>query len=144
ATIGVDFMSKRMRYQDRNFRLYMWDTAPQDKFQSYRSSYIRVSSVAVIVYDVADKQTFLNTSKWIQEVRAEKDSHIIVVLVGNKTDLVHKRQVSIEEGDNKAREFGALFMETSAKDGFNLKSLFCKITSAVSSTKQEDLVDVNL
>ncbi|EOA14013.1 hypothetical protein CARUB_v10027144mg [Capsella rubella] len=150
ATIGVDFLSKTMRYEDRTFRLQLWDTAGQERFQSIVPSYIRDSSVAVIVYDVADKQTFLNTSKWIQEVRAERGSHVIVVLVGNKTDLIHKRQVSIEEGDNKASEFGALFMETSAKAGFNIKPLFCKITSAlqgneaVSGTKQEDLVDVNL
>ncbi|XP_023644868.1 ras-related protein RABH1a isoform X2 [Capsella rubella] len=130
ATIGVDFLSKTMRYEDRTFRLQLWDTAGQERFQN--------------------KQTFLNTSKWIQEVRAERGSHVIVVLVGNKTDLIHKRQVSIEEGDNKASEFGALFMETSAKAGFNIKPLFCKITSAlqgneaVSGTKQEDLVDVNL
>ncbi|KAJ7298757.1 hypothetical protein O6H91_Y437200 [Diphasiastrum complanatum] len=72
------------------------------------------------------------------------------MLVGNKTDLVDKRQVSIEEGDAKAREFGVMFIETSAKAGFNIKALFRKIAAALpgmealSSTKPEDMVDVNL
>ncbi|CAM6093237.1 unnamed protein product [Calypogeia fissa] len=72
------------------------------------------------------------------------------MLVGNKTDLVDKRQVSIEKGDAKARDFGVMFIETSAKAGFNIKALFQKIAAALpgmkalSSAKQEDLVDVNL
>ncbi|CAB4314174.1 unnamed protein product [Prunus armeniaca] len=126
------------------------DTAGQERFRSLIPSYIRDSSVAVIVYDVANRQSFLNTNKWIEEVRTERGTDVIIVLVGNKTDLVDKRQVSIEEGDSKSREFGVMFIETSAKAGFNIKPLFRKIAAALpgmeslSSTKQEDMVDVNL
>ncbi|MBA0592188.1 hypothetical protein Gorai_009173 [Gossypium raimondii] len=101
-------------------------------------------------YILADRQSFLNTSKWMEEVRTERGSDVIIVLVGNKTDLVDKRQVSIEEGDSKARELGVMFIETSAKAGFNIKPLFRKIAAALpgmerlSSTKQDDMVDVNL
>ncbi|KAE8693225.1 Ras-related protein RABH1a [Hibiscus syriacus] len=126
------------------------DTAGQERFRSLIPSYIRDSSVAVIVYDVANRQSFLNTSKWMEEVRTERGNDVIIVLVGNKTDLVDNRQVSIEEGENKARESGIMFIETSAKAGFNIKPLFRKIAAALpgmeslSSTKQEDMVDVNL
>ncbi|CAO2830770.1 unnamed protein product [Amaranthus hypochondriacus] len=150
ATIGIDFLSKTMYLEDRTVRLQLWDTAGQERFRSLIPSYIRDSSVAVIVYDVAIRQSFLNTTKWIEEVRTERGSDVIIVLVGNKTDLVDKRQVSIEEGDAKAREAGVMFMETSAKVGFNIKPLFRKIASSLpgmesfSSTKQEDMVDVNL
>ncbi|KAJ8647150.1 hypothetical protein MRB53_000173 [Persea americana] len=150
ATIGIDFLSKTMYLEDRTVRLQLWDTAGQERFRSLIPSYIRDSSVAVIVYDVANRQSFLNTSKWIEEVRTERGSDVIIVLVGNKTDLVEKRQVSIEEGEAKSREFGVMFIETSAKAGFNIKPLFRKIAAALpgmetlSSTKQEDMVDVNL
>ncbi|CAN1224790.1 Ras-related protein RABH1e [Linum perenne] len=117
ATIGIDFLSKTMYLEDRTVRLQLWDTAGQERFRSLIPSYIRDSSVAVVVYDVANRQSFLNTSKWIEEVRTERGSDVIIVLVGNKTDLVDKS-------------------ETSAKAGFNIKTL--------SSTKQEDMVDVNL
>ncbi|KAF3793033.1 Ras-related protein [Nymphaea thermarum] len=96
------------------------------------------------------RQSFLNTIKWIEEVRTERGSDVIIVLVGNKTDLVEKRHVSIEEGEAKAHELGVMFIETSAKAGFNIKALFRKIAAALpgmetlSSTKQEDMVDVNL
>ncbi|KAG5039879.1 hypothetical protein JHK82_012033 [Glycine max] len=100
-------------------------------------------------YDIG-RQTFLNTSKWIEEVRSERGSDVIVVLVGNKTDLVDKRQVSTEEGEAKSRELNVMFIEASAKAGFNIKALFRKIAAALpgmetlSTTKQEDMVDVNL
>ncbi|CAA7050610.1 unnamed protein product [Microthlaspi erraticum] len=97
-----------------------------------------------------DALTGVYTTKWIDEVRTERGSDVIVVLVGNKTDLVDKRQVSIEEAEAKARELNVMFIETSAKAGFNIKALFRKIAAALpgmetlSSTKQEDMVDVNL
>lgn len=150
ATIGIDFLSKTMYLEDRTVRLQLWDTAGQERFRSLIPSYIRDSSVAVVVYDVSNRQSFLNTARWIEEVRTERGSDVIIVLVGNKTDLVDKRQVSIEEGDAKAREFSVMFIETSAKAGFNIKALFRKIAAALpgmdslSTQKQEDLVDVNL
>ncbi|KAG7033618.1 Ras-related protein RABH1b [Cucurbita argyrosperma subsp. argyrosperma] len=167
ATIGIDFLSKTMYLEDRTVRLQLWDTAGQERFRSLIPSYIRDSSVAVIVFDVASRQTFVNTSKWIEEVRTERGSDVIIVLVGNKTDLVEKRslvwhvvspfshccigrQVSVEEGEAKARELNVMFIETSAKAGFNIKALFRKIAAALpgmetlSSAKQEDMVDVNL
>jgi len=139
-----------MYLEDRTVRLQLWDTAGQERFRSLIPSYIRDSSVAVVVYDVAIRQSFLNTARWIEEVRTERGSDVIIVLVGNKTDLVDKRQVSIEEGDAKSREFGVIFIETSAKAGFNIKALFRKIAAALpgmealSSTHKEDMVDVNL
>ncbi|KAK4761616.1 hypothetical protein SAY87_029500 [Trapa incisa] len=139
-----------MYLEDRTVRLQLWDTAGQERFRSLIPSYIRDSSVAVIVYDVASRQTFLNTIKWIEEVRSERGSDVIVALVGNKTDLAEKRQVSVEEGEAKARELNVMFIETSAKAGFNIKALFRKIAAALpgmdnmSMTKQEDMVDVNL
>ncbi|KAI3723087.1 hypothetical protein L2E82_34429 [Cichorium intybus] len=91
------------------------------RFRNLVSGFIEDSSVAVIVYDVTNRESFVNTSKWIEEVRTKRGRDVIIVLVGNKTDIVDKRQVSIEEGDAKARECGDVFVETSAKAGFNIK-----------------------
>ncbi|KFK30558.1 hypothetical protein AALP_AA7G277600 [Arabis alpina] len=151
-TIGIDFLSKTMYLEDRTVRLQLWDTAGQERFRSLIPSYIRDSSVAIVVYDVSNRQTFLNTSKWIDDVHRERGSNdVIIVLVGNKTDLVDKRQVSISEGENKGKEYGVLFIETSAKENFNIKALFRKIAAALpgmdsysSVAKSEDMVDVNL
>ncbi|KAJ8615154.1 hypothetical protein MRB53_034526 [Persea americana] len=78
-----------MYLEDRTVRLQLWDTAGQERFRSLIPSYIRDSSVAVIVNDVASEQSFQNTSKWIEEVRTERGTDVIIVVVRNKTDFVH-------------------------------------------------------
>ena len=94
-------------------RLQLWDTAGQERFRSLIPSYIRDSSVAVIVYDITNRTTFLNTSTWIEDVRNERGNDVIIVLVGNKTDMGEKRQVSVEEGEDKSKKEGVLFIERS-------------------------------
>ncbi|KAJ3296586.1 hypothetical protein HDU79_006208 [Rhizoclosmatium sp. JEL0117] len=131
ATIGIDFLSKTMYLEDRTVRLQLWDTAGQERFRSLIPSYIRDSSVAVVVYDITNRASFQNTNKWIDDVRSERGGDVIIVLVGNKTDLSDKRQVSAEEGEKKAKEANVLFIETSAKAGYNVKALFRKIAQAL-------------
>jgi len=139
ATIGIDFLSKTMYLEDRTVRLQLWDTAGQERFRSLIPSYIRDSSVAIIVYDITSRASFLNTAKWIDDVRGERGTDVIMMLVGNKTDLADKRQVSIEEGEAKAKEYDIMFIETSAKAGFNIKALFRKVASALPGVDSENL-----
>ena len=139
ATIGIDFLSKTMYLEDRTVRLQLWDTAGQERFRSLIPSYIRDSSVAVVVYDVSNRASFLNTAKWIEDVRAERGSDVVLCLVGNKTDLGNdKRQVSTEEGEERAQKDGIMFMECSAKAGYNVKSLFRKLATALPNEKAGD------
>lgn len=149
ATIGIDFLSKTMYLEDRTVRLQLWDTAGQERFRSLIPSYIRDSSVAVVVYDITNRASFLNTSKWIEDVRNERGNDVIVVLVGNKTDLTDRRQVSVEEGEDKAQKEGIMFIESSAKAGFNIKSLFRKLATALPGNDavkpaSTNLVDIKL
>ena len=131
ATIGIDFLSKTMYLEDRTVRLQLWDTAGQERFRSLIPSYIRDSSVAVVVYDITSRPSFQQTAKWIDDVRTERGQDVIIMLVGNKTDLAEKRQVSIEEGEAKAKELGVMFIETSAKAGYNVKQLFRRVAAAL-------------
>jgi Ras-related protein Rab-6A len=131
ATIGIDFLSKTMYLDDRTVRLQLWDTAGQERFRSLIPSYIRDSSVAVVVYDVTNKTSFTNCDKWIEDVRAERGGDVIIMLVGNKTDLSDKRQVSNEEGEAKAKKLNVLFFETSAKSNTNIKQMFRKLAEAL-------------
>ncbi|CAO0790855.1 unnamed protein product [Mucor circinelloides] len=120
ATIGIDFLSKTMYLEDKTVRLQLWDTAGQERFRSLIPSYIRDSSVAVIVYDISNRQSFMNTSKWIDDVRAERGDDVIIVLVGNKSDLSDKREVTVEDAEKRSKELNVMFIETSAKAGHNV------------------------
>ena len=137
ATIGIDFLSKTMYLEDRTVRLQLWDTAGQERFRSLIPSYIRDSSVAVVVYDISNLKSFQNTRKWVDDVRGERGQDVIIVLVGNKTDLGDKREVSSQMGEEEAKRCGALFMETSAKVGANVKTLFRRIAQALPGMEGE-------
>lgn len=150
ATIGIDFLSKTLHLEDRTVRLQLWDTAGQERFRSLIPSYIRDSSAAIVVYDITNRTSFLNTTRWIDDVRAERGNDVIIALVGNKTDLTEKRQVSHDEGEQKAQEHDIMFIETSAKGGFNIKPLFRKLASALPGLESEQnhgdsqMVDIQL
>lgn len=73
ATIGIDFLSKTVYLEERTVRLQLWDTAGQERFRSLIPSYIRDSSAAVVVYDVTNRQSFLNTTRWIEEVGERRE-----------------------------------------------------------------------
>lgn len=144
-----------MYLEDRTVRLQLWDTAGQERFRSLIPSYIRDSSVAVVVYDISsgspfsvcfwvvlipppDAKSFQNTRKWIDDVRAERGNDVIIVLVGNKTDLNDKREVTTQQGEDEAKKNNLMFVETSAKAGHNVKTLFKRIAQALPGMEGAD------
>ncbi|KAI9300751.1 GTP-binding protein-like protein [Cunninghamella echinulata] len=132
ATIGIDFLSKTMYTNDNKpLRLQLWDTSGQERFRSLVPSYIRDSSVGIIVYDITNRDSFINTTKWINDVIAERGNDVILALVGNKVDSHDKRQISQEEAEKKAKQYNMIYLETSAKVGQNVKALFNKIGNSL-------------
>ncbi|GMM32812.1 Rab family GTPase [Saccharomycopsis crataegensis] len=128
ATIGIDFLSKTMYLDDKTIRLQLWDTAGQERFRSLIPSYMRDSNVAVVVYDISSKKSFEAIDKWVEDVKLERGSNVIIVIVGNKNDLNDSRQVTADEAELTAKKLGAsIFFETSTKTGHNVKLLFKKI-----------------
>lgn len=150
ATIGIDFLSKTVYMEDRTVRLQLWDTAGQERFRSLIPSYIRDSAAAVVVYDVTNLLSFEQSSHWVKNVRGARGHDVVVILVGNKTDQAEKRQISFEEGKDKARELDVMFLETSAKSGYNVKQLFQSVASALPGgddlmeTTEQDMVDIEV
>ncbi|MCP9257429.1 Ras-related protein Rab-6A [Dirofilaria immitis] len=98
----------------------------------------------------ADANSFHQTSKWIDDVRTERGSDVIIMLVGNKTDLADKRQVSTEEGERKAKELNVMFIETSAKAGTMLSNFSdvllerCRVLKLTKGTNMTVLQEVKL
>ena len=76
-------------------------------------------------------KSFENTRKWVDDVRGERGNDVIIVLVGNKTDLNDRREVTTAQAEEEAREHNLMFIETSAKLGHNVKALFKRIAQAL-------------
>lgn len=132
ATLGIDFLTKLVTVDGRAIRLQLWDTAGQERFKSLIPSYIRNSAGAIVVFDISSRESFVNTTRWIEDAKQERGGEqMVFFLVGNKIDLGDKRVVTAEEGEAKAAEIGATYCEVSAKTGANIKQLFRKVSTTI-------------
>jgi Ras-related protein Rab-6A len=141
-SIGVDFMSKNIKYQGQNIKLQMWDTAGQEKYKGLIPSYVRNSSIVFLVYDISSKPSFDNIPNWINFIKSIENTTL--VLCGNKIDL-DKREVKKEEGEELAKKEGISFFEVSAKTDENIKNMFYNVvadlpTFSESNTNKENLI----
>jgi len=125
-TIGVEFGTQTIIINNESIKLQIWDTAGQETFRSITRSYYRNTAGALLVYDITRRETFMHVSQWLQDAKVHGSSDMTVILVGNKCDLEHLRQVSTEEGTKCAKENGLLFIETSAKTSRNVEEAFIK------------------
>ncbi|XP_061400216.1 ras-related protein Rab6-like [Musca vetustissima] len=131
ATVGIDFLTKTIVVDQRSVRLQLWDTAGQERFRSLIPSYIRESAAAIVVYDVGNSRSFVQISMWIDELRAQLGMDVVIMLVGNKKDLIDERVIETKEGQEKAEELNLMFIETSAKTRYNVKELFYRVAKAL-------------
>lgn len=138
ATIGIDFLSKTMYLDDKTIRLQLWDTAGQERFRSLIPSYIRDSNVAIVVYDVTNRDSFTDVSKWLDYIREERGKDVLVVLVGNKSDLQDKVVTSTEAEESAKKLDCDFFIETSSKNGYNVKKLFKKVAKLLPELRNEN------
>lgn len=124
STIGVDFKINTIEYKNKIVKFQIWDTAGQDRFRTITSSYYRGSQGTLICYDITDRQTFNNISKWLGEVKKFSINEPILILCGTKNDLESNRQVSYEEGQQFAKANGMEFFESSSKNNFQIREIF--------------------
>lgn len=124
ATIGVEFQTHSMMIDGKEIKAQIWDTAGQERFQAVTAAYYRGAMGAVVVYDIARRDTFDNVDKWLQELASHCDTTSATILVGNKCDLENVREVSTEEGKMLAESQGLFFTEASALDSTNVKMAF--------------------
>ncbi len=141
-SIGVDFMSKNIKYHGQNIKLQMWDTAGQEKYKGLIPSYVRNSSIVFVVYDISSKPSFDNIPKWINFIKSIENTTLI--LCGNKIDL-ESREVKKEDGEEFAKKEGIPFYEVSAKTGENIKTMFYNVVVELPSfadgnTNKENLI----
>uniref|UniRef100_A0A8D3BJX1 small monomeric GTPase n=1 Tax=Scophthalmus maximus TaxID=52904 RepID=A0A8D3BJX1_SCOMX len=126
ATVGIDFR--------------IWDTAGQERFRSVTHAYYRDAQALLLLYDITSKPSFDNIRAWLTEIHEYAQKDVVIMLLGNKSDMAAERVVKKEEGEKLAKEYGVPFMETSAKTGVNVELAFLAIAKELRhrATQQPD------
>ncbi|XP_010490197.1 PREDICTED: ras-related protein RABA2a-like [Camelina sativa] len=119
------------KVEGRTVKAQIWDTAGQERYRAITSAYYRGALGALLVYDVTKPTTFENVSRWLKELRDHADSNIVIMLIGNKTDLKHLRAVATEDAQSYAEKEGLSFIETSALEASNVEKAFQTILSEI-------------
>lgn len=105
--------------------------ASNDRFRAITSSYYRGALGAMLVYDITRQQTFENLKKWLHELREFGNRDMVIVLIGNKSDLGDSREVDVEDGQKLAQLENLCFMETSAKENLNVEDAFLQMITKI-------------
>ena len=123
-SIGVDFKLKNIEIDNKKIKLQIWDTAGQERFRTITTSYYKGAHAILICFDITDRESFDHIRNWMADIDKFGKEGVLRILVGNKCDLEHARQVRKEEGNEIANKYGIKYIETSAKDTINIEDLF--------------------
>eukprot|EP00268_Persea_americana_P019495 TRINITY_DN1997_c0_g1_i1.p1 TRINITY_DN1997_c0_g1~~TRINITY_DN1997_c0_g1_i1.p1 ORF type:complete len:225 (+),score=33.28 TRINITY_DN1997_c0_g1_i1:222-896(+) len=131
ATIGVEFQTRTLLIDHKNIKAQIWDTAGQERYRAVTSAYYRGAVGAMVVYDITKRQSFDHVTRWLEELRGHADKNIVIMLIGNKSDLGSLRAVPTEDAKEFAQRENLFFMETSALEATNVESAFVTILTEI-------------
>ena len=131
TTVGVEFGTKNIIINNKRIKIQIWDTAGQERYRSITSAYYKGAKGALIVYDITRKNTFDNIDKWITDLKLNGDKNICIIILGNKSDLIDKREINKNDGIKKAEMYKTAFLETSALNGDNISKAFDELIEQI-------------
>jgi small GTP-binding protein len=123
-TLGASFMVRTMPIKDIAVTFNIWDTAGQERYQSLARLYYRKVDVAVLVYDITQRNSYEVLKKWYGELREYGPKNTVVIIVANKEDLVESEEVDEDEASSFAQSIGAIYTRTSAKTNHGIDKIF--------------------
>merc|ERR1712066_611664 len=131
TTIGVQFKLFTIKVDEKPVKLQLWDTSGAERFLALTSTFYRGAAGVMLVYDVTREGSFYNIKKWLKRIEDYIPSDVPKIIVAAKSDLEDKRVISKVRGETLAMEYGADFVETSAKTGDKVIDSFYKIAQSV-------------
>jgi len=137
TTLGVEFATKTMLIENATLKAQIWDTCGQEQFRALTKTYYKKAVGALVVYDITKKQTFDGIDKWYQDIKENAEEEVVLMLVGNKADLKHLREVETQQAAEIAKNKNMAFIETSALDSTNVEAAFQMIVQQIYTTFQK-------
>ncbi len=139
-TVGVDILTKDVEFkQGEVATLSIWDIGGQQRFEFIRSTFYKGAAGALLVFDLTREQTYIETRKWLTEIRQFSNQDIPFVLIGNKTDLIEDVGEVIDRDEARAfaENEGSIYIETSAKSGINVDDAFTELTRRIVESRTQ-------
>ena len=139
-TIGCDHYEREIELPNKSkVKLSIWDTAGQERFRGLSSSYYKKAKCVVLVYDITKKSSFEKLDFWRDEIMNFADEEILVVVVGNKTDMQEKRAVTLEEAEKYAQKHRYFYLETSALENGDqhIQKVFEYVAANINNKRRE-------
>jgi len=115
-TLGVEFSNTLLYKDGKSIRAQIWDTSGQEIYKSITKGYFKGAHGAIVVYDITKKKTFEHVNQWLNDIKESADLNPAIMMIGNKCDLTHLREVQQEDAIQFAKQKGVAFLETSALD----------------------------
>ena len=143
TTVGVEFGAKNIEIDKKVYRIQIWDTAGQENFRSIARAYYKNSVCACVVYDISKRSSFEDIQVWIDDCTKQTAKSVLLFLIGNKSDLNDEREVTYEEGEAYAKSHKMMFLEASAKTGFNINEIFEKSVRQIGKNIKNKVYDLD-
>lgn len=140
-TIGVQFLTKELKFKKDEAKLQVWDIGGQERFKGVRKQFYTGAAGALLVFDLTRYQTFEQMNSWLTEMYDSLPHDVPFILIGNKVDLIESagRAVESEAAETFAKSKGSIYIETSAKDGINVDEAFVGLTKIMASSKGKEI-----
>ncbi len=138
STTSNDRSEVEIKVNDLIIRATIWDTIGQERYISVNTLFMKNTKIALLVYDITNRQTFANLENWNERLKNNCDCKVIGI-IANKSDLYEDQVVSKEEGENFAKSINGLFFETSAMDYESVSNAFQQLVEKYVNDGYEDI-----
>jgi len=129
STIAIDYSCKTIKFGKNYLKIFLWDTAGQEKFKTIVRNYFNGANGVLLCFDITNRKTFEKLNFWINELKEKLNlDELFIILIGNKIDKENEREISIEESKKFAKENNILYFEISAKTNEGIKEMFDYVT----------------
>ena len=141
TTVGIDFKIKNETINNKQYKLFLYDTTGQEKYKSIALNIIKNAQGIILMYDITNKKSFESIPEWIRSIKDAKGDNFPMILLGNKLDKEDIRIVSEKEGKELAKEYNMQFFETSNKDGTNIREAGLALVNEILKNQENEIKD---
>ena len=141
TTVGIDFKIKNETINNKQYKLFLYDTTGQEKYKSIALNIIKNAQGIILMYDITNKKSFESIPEWIRSIKDAKGDNFPMILLGNKLDKEDIRIVSEKEGKELAKEYNMQFFETSNKDGTNIQEAGLALVNEILKNQENEIKD---